>query len=226
MSTHFSTLTLLFTVASFVLGAKSTFGQHGSIDREDGVVIIMGDNYDDDCDVMIIDDELKIWLTVRDEEGEVSDIDIRDYNLNHVSEIVFEGFDGNDRFIATWCGDFSVDIPCVAYGGAGNDLLFGGSANDMLDGGPGQDMVIGNWGDDTLRAGTGEPEFIVRGGPGSDTFVMPGTLTWYTRQLVPMYVQIDQIDFDPFTDRQRLFWAANFSSFSTTTNSSLFYQTR
>src|SRR5262249_52818939 len=74
--------------------------------------------------------------------------------LKPVVKIAFNGFAGNDQF-------YNIsDLPCVAPGFLGNDILIGGSGNDVLYGDGGDDILHGNGGNDTLFGDTGLPANI------------------------------------------------------------------
>ena len=77
-----------------------------------------------------------------------------------VASIQFIGDAGNDRF------ENKTNIPCVALGGDGDDVLYGGTGNDYLDGGAGNDALFGDAGDDILHGGTGDDTLV--GGDGND----------------------------------------------------------
>jgi hypothetical protein len=72
--------------------------------------------------------------------------------------------EGNDSIIASGLG-----LPCVLWGGDGNDNLIGGDASDKLYGGPGDDTLSGQGGDDLL-VGIGGGVDILAGGLGLDSF--------------------------------------------------------
>lgn len=95
-----------------------------------------------------------------------------------IRKFVFKGLAGNDSVANP------TNIPLLAYGGAGNDVMnggtgrdtfHGGDGNDTIDGGGGNDLIYGSdgndvlWGqagDDTLRGGAGID--ILFGGAGDD----------------------------------------------------------
>jgi Ca2+-binding RTX toxin-like protein len=98
---------------------------------------------------------------------------------DQLKAIHFFGLDGNDRFLNS-----SLDIDCLAEGGAGNDVLLSaggrdslvggagtdnltaGEGNDYLDGGEGDDDLYGGLGADLLYAGDGAD--LLKGGAGDD----------------------------------------------------------
>ena len=75
--------------------------------------------------------------------------------------IRIEGGDGDDLL-----GLWDVQVPVIARGGAGGDLIETGGAADDIDSGAGRDAVEGGEGNDTVMAGA-EPD-RVEGGPGKD----------------------------------------------------------
>ena len=99
-----------------------------------------------------------------------------------VSKITFQGYGDADYF------EDRTAIPCVADGGAGDDVLFGGTGDDLLlggdgsdilDGGAGNDQLYGGAGDDTLYGGAGNDALcggqgrnIDIGGAGADRFLV------------------------------------------------------
>ena len=80
------------------------------------------------------------------------------FNRSAVSEIVVNGFDGNDlidlnsvpggRLVA-------LNVPARVSGGDGFDNIAGGSMNDTLRGGAGNDAIFGNLGDDLIEGNEG-----------------------------------------------------------------------
>ena len=67
-----------------------------------------------------------------------------------LSRIIFNAGNGNDLLVN------DSDIPVIARGGNGDDLLLGGSDNDVLGGGMGNDLLLGGGGEDLLLAGPGD----------------------------------------------------------------------
>ncbi|MEM8668072.1 MAG: hypothetical protein AAGG48_11180 [Planctomycetota bacterium] len=225
MTTRFNAKTLLF-VAAAALGSAVALGLtgghcyagSGSISRENGVVYIEGDEFDDTCTIILDGNEIDIELAVGEADGDVDTTD-RDYDLDDVTLIVFYGFSGNDTFYN------NTNIPCRAYGGAGIDVLWGGSNDDDLYGGPdsdwlygedgnddlfgerGMDGLFGGDGEDYLKAGLGEDEYYILGQGDSDTFATPGMFDWYSRMLVPVNRNVFWVDFDPNEDTETIFYA-------------------
>ena len=214
---------LLLSVAAFGVNGGSTSAAEGDIDREGRVVYITGDHWQDDCQVYVDGDEIVIELSVYDSDGELDDTDDKDYDIEDIDLIVFQGFAGDDDF---WN---NTPVPCVAYGDDGNDTLLGGWSDDDLHGGKGDDFIAGRSGDDDLygdsgsdylyggteddylKAGTGEYEWVIAGQSGEDTFANPGMLNWWSRYLVPIQRDAYYYDFNPQFDVEVLFWAAGTS---------------
>lgn len=200
------------------LGAGIASAAHGTVDRDNGIVYITGDDWVDDCQVYVDGNEIEIELRVYDADGDLDDVDTRDYDIDDVDLIVFQGFSGDDQF---WN---STPIPCVAYGGDGNDVLLGGWGDDDLRGGNGDDFLAGrsgdddlygdagsdylygNSGDDYLKAGTGEDEYVIAGQSGHDTFAVPATYSWWTQQFYPVQRNVGYEDFNAQQDEEVLFW--------------------
>lgn len=219
MSTKSAFNALLLAAVAMGLAAGQSLAAEGSINRQNGVVTIIGDNYDDDCYIYIDGNDIEIELTVRDAQGNVDDFDDKDYDLDDVSLIIFEGLNGDDDF---WN---STSVPCRAYGDGGNDTLLGGWSDDYLSGGAGNDFVAGRSGDDDLfggdgqdylyggsdndylKAGKGEDEWVIAGQSGEDTFATPATISFMMRQFVPVNRYVYYEDFDPAEDTEILFLA-------------------
>ena len=92
-------------------------------------------------------------------------------HFTNVRKVVFNGNDNDDNLTT----DADFNIPIVANGGAGNDLLIGGSANDSLNGDAGNDELQGSGGNDTLNGGAdndlasgGEGDDVINGGTERD----------------------------------------------------------
>lgn len=83
-----------------------------------------------------------------------------------VTSIRFLGGSGNDSF------KNSTALPCVAYGGLGDDKLTGGAGSDVLYGGGGADTLNGGAGPDTLFGGPGND--VLNGEAGEDLLVTVG----------------------------------------------------
>ena len=79
---------------------------------------------------------------------------------DRVSEIIFNGYTGDDSFTNNTLYDSQ------ANGGAGDDVLIGGGGSDILIGDRGTDELSGNGGSDQLYGGEGRD--ILRGGGGED----------------------------------------------------------
>ncbi len=93
-------------------------------------------------------------------QAEIAGVEIRQFSTSDVSSISFLGRNGNDTF------ENYTNLPSIARGHKGNDVLVGGTATDRFYGGDGNDFLQGNAGWDYLAAGGGNDE--VRGGAGND----------------------------------------------------------
>lgn len=217
----------LLLAAAIIISGGTVSAASGKIDREGRIVYITGDDWQDNCYVTVDGDEIEIELTVYDADGDEDDTDDRDYDLEDIDLIVFHGFGGDDNF---WN---STPIPCIAYGGAGDDVLLGGWADDVLHGGAGQDYLAGRSGNDDLygdggadylyggtdqdylKAGTGEDEWVIAGQSGADTFAVPKLRDWRTNQYIPLDRNVYYEDFDAQFDTQQFFRVTVFATFST-----------
>lgn len=86
-----------------------------------------------------------------------------EYPRAQVRRVLFYGGSGDDEINAA-----SLQIPVVATGGGGDDVILGGSGDDQLVGGAGADTLRGNAGDDTLIAIDNGTTDTVIGGAGRD----------------------------------------------------------
>lgn len=91
--------------------------------------------------------------------------------ISNVSRLRIDAGAGNDIVRI----DASMTLPCLIYGGDGNDSLYGGSGKDTLYGGNGNDTLRGNDGADYLYGERGYDSLyggngndILRGGTESD----------------------------------------------------------
>ena len=214
-----STLTVLL-LATIALSFNASQCAAQDIDLDDGVLTITGTDMDDFSVVWAEwdSDDLIVVLRVKDEDGNVIVEMEEDYDSDRVDLVVFHGFDGDD--------DFENDlewIPCVAYGGEGNDGLHGGDADDTLYGGPGddhlsgddgddrlfggpgEDTLIGDYGNDYLKAGTGEDEWRVTGDHGLDTFVMPLEYNYRIGKWSSVQVNMFWFDYNWREDKKEYF---------------------
>jgi len=79
--------------------------------------------------------------------------------------IRYVGSDAIDLFTAP-----NLNVPILAIGKGGNDILSGGNGDDTLIGGAGTDSLLGNGGDDTLVGIDGNLGDNLRGDAGKDIF--------------------------------------------------------
>lgn len=85
---------------------------------------------------------------------------------SQVSQIVLSGAGGNDVMTV------NVDIPVVATGDLGDDVITTAGADDRLSGGDGNDSLLGNGGKDILVGGVGADKLW--GGSGKDRLAGEG----------------------------------------------------
>jgi hypothetical protein len=105
-------------------------------------------------------------VIIETKESLVSPAIIRStHDLSRVKIIRYFGSDAIDVFTAT-----GLNIPVIAIGKGGNDILTGGNADDTLIGGAGTDSLLGNAGDDTLVGIDGALGDNLQGGVGKDIY--------------------------------------------------------
>jgi Ca2+-binding RTX toxin-like protein len=80
---------------------------------------------------------------------------VNDLSATDMQTVIFNGGDGNDILDAS-----HANVPIIADGGAGDDLLIGSTQDDQLFGGDGNDTLIGNGGNDVLIGGAGDDLLI------------------------------------------------------------------
>jgi Ca2+-binding RTX toxin-like protein len=139
------------------------------------VLMIQGD---DTADTVVVAQQGKniiVLGTVQAASGGTSTMPLV-FSRSSVHTIFFDGAGGNDIFVN------ATNLPSIAMGGAGDDILVGGRKNDVLIGGDGNDILIGGRGNDTLVGGTGNDQIFgqqgkntLMGGAGQDTFHKTGT---------------------------------------------------
>lgn len=83
------------------------------------------------------------------------------YAASQVSQVEFQGGNGNDRFVNNF---YSMRVR--AFGGGGNDYLEGYNGNDIFVGGSGDDTLVGYGGNDQMWGGEGND--LLLGGNGND----------------------------------------------------------
>lgn len=145
-----------------VLSANQVF-----LDGATSTIRIEGSSVNDSATVSITpDNSIRVQLETAD--GYFQSTFLR----QSVAAVIFSGGDGDDRF------QNFTDLPSVALGEAGNDVLTGGSGSDWLSGGDGDDALSGGEGSDLISGGdgndwisgwTGNDSLI--GGPGDDYVV-------------------------------------------------------
>jgi RTX calcium-binding nonapeptide repeat (4 copies) len=132
----------------------------------EGVVQIMGsDNWNDSVTVRQDNGQVIVRMASTHVAGQMTPTRLLEYRFRstEVNEITFWGKGGDDSFLSR------VNLPCVAYGGAGNDRLEGANAADIFHGGAGNDLLIGNGGNDKLYGEAGNDTLV--GGRGRDVLI-------------------------------------------------------
>ncbi len=181
----------------------------GDITLANGELFIDGTSDNDHAVVVVEDDEVHVTLEHFDTAGNLIHDHTETFDLADVTSILFWGGAGNDTFANAFVDEDGIahfnNIPCVAYGHGGYDILVGGSANDylyggteddwlfgyagidhlfggdgldMLNGGDGNDFLYGQGGNDELFGETGDD--WLAGGPGNDTYLFDS----YTTHLI------------------------------------------
>ena len=112
-------------------------------------------------------------------DGGDDHVTIEDTTGTDLETVVFNGGEGNDTLDAS-----ESNVPIVADGGAGDDLLIGGEADDILIGGEGDNIVIGGGGNDILIGNLPNDSALgvinaLEGGDGSDSFILGNESTVY-----------------------------------------------
>ncbi|MGI9474199.1 MAG: hypothetical protein ACR2NZ_21845, partial [Rubripirellula sp.] len=116
----------------------------------DSTLSIQGTSGDDIAEVYVDSDRVHVKLSSYDESGQATHEQSEEYAVDEIGRIVFNAGDGHDLLVN------DSDIPVIARGGAGDDLLLGGSDNDVLLGGMGDDILLGGGGEDLIIAGPGD----------------------------------------------------------------------
>lgn len=116
----------------------------------DTTLSIQGSSMDDVAEVYVESDKVMVNVSSYDQSGQLLSEQAKEFSLDDVGRVVFEGFEGDDVFV----NDSS--IAAVARGGAGNDTLMGGSGDDLLIGGVGDDLILSGGGNDRVLVGPGD----------------------------------------------------------------------
>lgn len=104
------------------------------------------------------------FMSLSGKDGTV-DVKSPGYHNGHftnVRKVVFNGGEGDDQLAVA----DGFNIPILADGGAGDDLLSGGMLADTLNGGAGDDQINGQAGNDILNGNSGQD--VITGGEGQD----------------------------------------------------------
>lgn len=157
-----STLKFTLTLALAGMHLISLAGlAHADIDYEisdDGVLEISTSNDSEYLDVAASQDQLFIYFS----NLETDEYDFVSLAIAGIEKIEIDVRGGDDT---VWV-DYRMDIPCVIYGGNGNDNLGGGAANDILYGEDGDDRLYGGKGSDYLYGDDDDDKLF--GGEGDD----------------------------------------------------------
>jgi hypothetical protein len=88
-----------------------------------------------------------------------------------VRQIIVDGGAGDDtiRLDSENLGGQPLGVPCIAFGGTGNDRIYGAPGPDKLFGQAGNDTIYGRGGADLLSGGDGND--YLNGGDGNDTLL-------------------------------------------------------
>jgi len=124
--------------------------------KDDGIVVSLHKN-----------DHSKIDVSVRHV--------VSTFAVAGISRITIQGFAGDDKILISETNG-AISIPCVIYGGAGNDSIvagsgrdhiFGEAGDDSLFGGANRDVIRGEAGDDSINGDAGADSIL--GGDGNDS---------------------------------------------------------
>ena len=140
-----------------------------------GIVKIMGtDSWNDNVTVSQDAGQVIVRMASTHVAGRMTPARLLEsrFRSTEVNEIQFWGKGGDDSFVS------QVNVPCIAYGGTGNDRLEGANADDIFHGGAGNDLLIGNGGDDQLFGDAGDDTLVgglgrdsLNGGTGRDVYL-------------------------------------------------------
>jgi hypothetical protein len=88
---------------------------------------------------------------------------------SQVKQVIVDAGGGDDmvRLDSEALGGRALGVPCVVFGGTGNDTIIGTPGADKLFGQAGNDLIRGGAGDDVLSGGDGNDR--LEGGDGNDT---------------------------------------------------------
>lgn len=132
--------------------------------RLDGrTLVIEGDSTANNATVNRVGSKIEVQITSTPAGFFLTDPTVRvtrSFDSSAVSAILFNGRDGDDRFVT------NVSLPATAYGGAGNDYLKGTGADDSLHGELGDDTLVGFGGRDSLDGGAGNDSGSAAAGSG------------------------------------------------------------
>lgn len=113
-----------------------------------GYVTINGTEASDSVEMYADGGQFIVNVSERDATGSVVSSNHRAFAEECVEGVFFNGNGGDDVMVN------GTDVPTIAMGGAGNDLLVGGGGHDLLNGESGDDILIGS-GSDLMMGGAG-----------------------------------------------------------------------
>jgi hypothetical protein len=120
------------------------------IGLSDGFLQLHGTDQNDVAEIFQQGDLVIVDYSQFDASGQLLDSRQESYSRGEVQGVYFQGDAGDDVLIN------GSDLPAIALGGAGNDVLIGGSADDVVSGGCGDDRMSGGAGNDILLGGSGD----------------------------------------------------------------------
>lgn len=150
----------------------------GDISFANHILTIAGAGYDDIAQVRFEGDRVYADLTTQKSGGGTDHRDT-DKRISDVEKIEFNGFEGNDTLTvfvnALNSGVTLANVSLEFHGGPNDDRLIDqvlGGVKTMAWGDAGQDILFGSRFDDVLEGGAGDDE--LHGGGGSDRYVFTG----------------------------------------------------
>jgi Ca2+-binding RTX toxin-like protein len=144
-----------------------------TITLNDGILVITGDAQRNVVSVTSAFGQVRVTDATNPPPSGPGFATVTTFDEDLVQKVYFYGYGDADSFTN------HTDVPSVAHGGSGNDVLRGGSGNDVLDGGSEDDDLFGGAGVDILRGRSGNDDLDggrdgmadhLYGGSGTDRF--------------------------------------------------------